>query len=301
MLPGIVRHTFILRRPTLEEASLSDSGEIDMITKRERAVLFLLSRKKSLTRMQLVKLMFLASTEHQLYDFVPYRYGPFSFQLSHDLRHLEREGYLTQAGDRVLFTERAFPEPDPSIQKGIASVLSRFGEFQEKDLLDYVYRQYPETTIFSRIRRMETYYRDEIGMATIGYEGKNIDRFLSILVENKISRLIDVRKNPISMKYGYSKSQLVHALEKLGISYLHLPGLGIDGSRRKNLTDEGYAELFRRYARELGNKEDLLDIIASHAETEKVALMCFEAHPEDCHRGLIAQRFRDEGLDVIDL
>lgn len=272
-----------------------------MITKRERAILFLLSRTRSLTRMQLVKLMFLASRDNPLYDFVPYQYGPFSFQLYHDLRHLEREGYLSQAGSHVHFIEQPFPEPDRSVQDGLSSIIDQVGESPEKDLVDYVYRRYPEMTIFSRIQQLESYERNESGIATIGYEGRNIDRFLSILIDNKIGTLIDVRKNPFSMKYGYSKSQLVHALDQFGISYLHLPALGIDGSRRRNLTDDGYAELFRRYAEELGDKEDLLEIIRSHAERERVALMCFEAHPADCHRGVIAQRFRDDGLEVIDL
>lgn len=272
-----------------------------MITKNERALLFLLSQTKSLTRMQLVKLMFLAGKERSLYDFVPYQYGPFSFQLYQDMRHLEREGYLTQTEDDVHFVEKVFPKPDPWIQTGITSVINQFGGSREKDLVDYVYRQYPEMTIFSKIKQLKTYYRNESGIVTIGYEGRNIDKFLSILVENKVGKLIDVRKNPFSMKYGYSKNQLMSALEKLGISYLHLPELGIDSDQRQNLTGKGFAELFRRYAQELGAKEDLLDSIKSLAQKEKVALMCFEANVADCHRGVIAKRFRDEGLDVVDL
>lgn len=48
-----------------------------MITKNERAFLYLLSRVGNVKRMQLVKLMFLASKERSLYDFVPYQFGPF--------------------------------------------------------------------------------------------------------------------------------------------------------------------------------------------------------------------------------
>jgi hypothetical protein len=88
---------------------------MDMITKNERALLFLLSQTKSLKRMQFVKLMFLASKERSLYDFVPYQFGPFSFQLYQDMRHLEREGYLTQTEDEVHFVERVYPKPDPWI------------------------------------------------------------------------------------------------------------------------------------------------------------------------------------------
>jgi len=272
-----------------------------MITKNERALLYLLSETRHLTRMQLVKLMFLVSKERSLYDFVPYQYGPFSFQLYQNMRHLEREGYLTQTDDYVHFTGRVFPKPYPYIQDTITSVINQFGGFHEKDLVDYVYRQYPEMTIFSKIKQLKNYYRNETGITTIGYEGRNIDNFLSILVENKVGKLIDVRKNPFSMKYGYSKNQLAGALEKLGISYLHLPELGIESDQRQNLSEKGFADLFRQYAQELGVREELLDTIKSLALKEKVALMCFEAQATDCHRGVIASRFRDEGLDVTDL
>ena len=272
-----------------------------MITKNERAFLYLLSRVGNVKRMQLVKLMFLASKERSLYDFVPYQFGPFSFQLYQDMRHLEREGYITEMGDDVQVTGKVFPRPYPYIEHTIDAVVNRFGGFREKDLVEYVYRQYPEMTIFSKIKRLKDYYRNETGIVTIGYEGRNIDRFLQILIENKVGKLIDVRKNPFSIKYGYSKNQLSGALEKLGISYLHLPELGIVSDQRQNLTERKATELFQRYAQELGAKEDLLDTIKSLAQKEKVALMCFEAKESDCHRGVIAQRFRDEGLDVTDL
>lgn len=272
-----------------------------MITKNERALLYLISQTMCLTRMKLVKIMFLASKEQNLYDFVPYQYGPFSFQLYRDLRHLEREGYLTQTDEDVKFTNREFTKPDLFIRNTIDYHISQFGDYQEKDLVDYVYRTYPEMTIFSTIKRLKNYYRDETGMVTIGYEGRNIDRFLMLLVENKVGKLIDVRKNPVSMKYGYSKNQLSGALDKLGISYLHTPDLGIDSEKRQNLSYKGYADLFRNYARDLEGKEALLDNIRLLAQTEKVALMCFEAQASDCHRGVIAQRFRMEGLNVIDL
>jgi uncharacterized protein (DUF488 family) len=217
------------------------------------------------------------------------------------MRHLERDNYLSQTENEVQFVERVFPKPDPYVQRQITSVVNQFGELPEKDLIDYVYEKYPAMTIFSKIKQLQSYERNESGIVTIGYEGRNIDQYLSILLQNKVNKLIDVRKNAFSMKYGYSKSQLMSALEKMGISYLHLPDLGIESDKRQNLTGKGYAELFRRYANELGAKEDLLDSIKLHAKKEKVALMCFEAQATDCHRGVIANRFREEGLEVVDL
>jgi len=142
---------------------------------------------------------------------------------------------------------------------------------------------------------------DKSGILTIGYEGRKIDEFLSIIIKNKVRLLIDVRRNAFSRKPGFSKSHLKDILEKQGISYLHLPELGIETSRRQNLTQNGFTKLFEIYALELATKEDLLKSIRSLAQKNRVALMCFEAKEEDCHRGIIAQRFREEGFDVVAL
>ena len=122
---------------------------------------------------------------------------------------------------------------------------------------------------------------NETGIVTIGYEGRNLDQFLSILVEYNVGKLIDVRKNAFSRKSGFSKNQLRSALEKKGISYLHMPELGIESDQRQNLTEEEFSALFRRYALDLGAKEAFLDTIKSLTQKEKVALMCFEARETD--------------------
>jgi uncharacterized protein (DUF488 family) len=151
------------------------------------------------------------------------------------------------------------------------------------------------------ITHLNTYHQDETGIFTIGYEGRSINQFLSILEGNHITKLIDVRNNPFSMKPGYSKNQLAKALENRGISYLHIPELGIESRRRRNLTKKGATSLFQCYGRELDSKESIIDRIRVMAQKEKVALMCFEANVHICHRNVIAERFRKKGICVIDL
>jgi uncharacterized protein (DUF488 family) len=103
------------------------------------------------------------------------------------------------------------------------------------------------------------------------------------------------------MKPGYSKNQLAKALEAIDVSYLHLPELGIESRRRRNLTKDGLITLFHNYERELDSKANILNRIKELAKKEKVALMCFEADVADCHRGVIAKKLRNHGMDVIDL
>lgn len=40
---------------------------------------------------------------------------------------------------------------------------------------------------------------------TIGYEGIDLEQFIDIIKKNHIDTIIDVRKNPVSRKKGFSK------------------------------------------------------------------------------------------------
>ena len=61
---------------------------------------------------------------------------------------------------------------------------------------------------------------------TIGYEGRDIDEFVSLLKDNRITRLIDVREIPFSRKKGFSKSRLNERLQNENIDYVHIKALG---------------------------------------------------------------------------
>ena len=55
---------------------------------------------------------------------------------------------------------------------------------------------------------------------TIGYAGLDIDRFLDILKENKISLLIDVRSLPKSKYFkDFNDNNLSKRLSKIGFKY----------------------------------------------------------------------------------
>jgi hypothetical protein len=50
-----------------------------------------------------------------------------------------------------------------------------------------------------------------ICIVTIGYEGRSLEAFLNLLLQNSVTLLCDVRRNPLSRKYGFSKSTLSKA------------------------------------------------------------------------------------------
>ncbi len=126
---------------------------------------------------------------------------------------------------------------------------------------------------------------------TAGYEGESIDTFFEKLLEAGIQRLLDVRYNAISRKYGFSKGKLRELCEQRNIDYVHLRQLGIPSSQRKSLKTVGdYQKLMREYERSILPK-------VSHVQREALrlvqelptVLVCFEADVDCCHRGRLAE------------
>ena len=105
--------------------------------------------------------------------------------------------------------------------------------------------------------------------------------------------LCDVRRNPLSRKYGFSKKILMQkSCEGVGIRYEHLPELGIASEDRRSLTSqEDYDALFDVYEREtLPNQVDALKTIMDWiGKGERVALTCYERLPKQCHRACVAK------------
>jgi uncharacterized protein (DUF488 family) len=168
----------------------------------------------------------------------------------------------------------------------IADLVNRF---DGKDVVDYVYDHYPAYTVNSRLLT-KVKKKEPAGLYTIGYEGKDIDLFLDMLIQNRIDTVIDVRANPFSMNFSFIGQRLRHYLEKVGINYIHIPDLGIPGERRKNLSSEAdYQKLFGFYrASILPNQDEKLQLLAVMANQGRIALLCFEADRNCCHRGVLS-------------
>ncbi|MDR2438821.1 MAG: DUF488 domain-containing protein [Planctomycetaceae bacterium] len=137
---------------------------------------------------------------------------------------------------------------------------------------------------------------------TIGYEGVVIDTFIQELKKSGIKQVIDVRRNPISRKSGFSKNKLMERLLTDGISYIHIPELGIPSSMRKNLQlKEDYIRLLNEYETKLLPEAQLQkEVLIEHLKKTPSALLCFEADPEYCHRSRLANVIANEtGLQQI--
>ncbi|MBC2693886.1 MAG: DUF488 family protein [Desulfobacteraceae bacterium] len=256
-----------------------------------------LDEKGTSSRFMLVKNLFLLAHEENIgrlikfYNFFPYKYGPFSNVCYADLAKLEKEGLLTEQGTHLSLTEKgvqAARTADRRASLKVKRVTRKFNS--DREIRKYVYKKFPEYTVKSEIVPQPT-KQTTPGLFTIGYEGRDIDSFLNTLIKNEIDLIIDVRKNPFSMNFSFTKNKLQNYLEKIGMQYIHIPELGIESNQRDNLsTLKDYQALFKKYqTTTLKEHPKQVEHITQLSRTHRAALMCFEADTAYCHRTIIAR------------
>jgi uncharacterized protein (DUF488 family) len=135
---------------------------------------------------------------------------------------------------------------------------------------------------------------------TIGYEGLNIDEFLSLLVGHGIETVVDIRELPLSRKPGFSKKSLANVLNLSGLEYAHIPNLGCPKPVRDKYRDDGnwprYTEGFLKH---LKSQKAAIAELSSLAGTSSCALLCFEADFNFCHRSMVANAVKNfSGMSV---
>lgn len=134
-------------------------------------------------------------------------------------------------------------------------------------------------------------------LCTIGYERRSLDEFIDLLLTNGVEVVLDVRESAWSHKPGFSKTAFSAGLGAAGIEYVHLRVAGNPKWLRE--AAGSHAEclaLYRSYV------EHHPEVMASLDETlrehgvshRRIALTCFERHPDDCHRGVLAQEWAAE-------
>ncbi|MGH3948554.1 MAG: DUF488 family protein [Pseudonocardiaceae bacterium] len=133
--------------------------------------------------------------------------------------------------------------------------------------------------------------RDIVGT---GYEGLTADEFLRILLTLRPDVLVDVRLTPISRKRGLSKKALASTANELGIRYEHLPQLGNPKDNRAGFAGDAtaLATARARYRERLESPAAYAALaqVRELAYTGRVALLCFEADQERCHRHVLLQQ-----------
>ena len=259
-------------------------------------------------KISLQKLLFLFSQhqEAKSYHFVPYKFGCFSFQANADLHTMTKYSQVAPSMKYWQKTDNKnyLDELKPKDKRAIQFIANQYGSLTKDELIAQTYRQFPYYAINSHIaknmltkeeiKKVEEQRPDTSNetLFTIGYEGISLEQYLNKLIINGVTVLCDVRKNPISMKYGFSKTQLKNACEGVGITYIHIPEVGIESNQRQQLiTQSDYDQLFAHYKLQtLVNadiqKKEILNLLKTR---KHVALTCFEANIHQCHRKHLAE------------
>ncbi|MBX9783634.1 MAG: DUF488 domain-containing protein [Chitinophagaceae bacterium] len=261
-----------------------------------------------LEKIRLQKLLFLFS-QCQLkaeYDFIPYKYGCYSYSANADLTTMVKKGMLTETESSFSSNEKTdyLKGLKASDKKSLLEIKALYGKMNSNALMKHTYINYPFFAINS-VKANAILTKEELEkvysykpkttktiLFTIGYEGISLEEYLNRLLKNNVKILVDVRNNPQSMKYGFSKNQLVKYCESIGIKYVHFPEVGIQSEQRQQLNAQvDYDKLFEAYKKENLEKTKstqtvILNLLKEH---KRIALTCFEANICQCHRKYLAE------------
>jgi uncharacterized protein (DUF488 family) len=130
---------------------------------------------------------------------------------------------------------------------------------------------------------------------TIGHSNLDFMRFLTLLQDNHIRHIIDIRSIPYSRHAPWSnKSRLAEILKPFQIHYTYL-GHKLGGKKPSEVkfsqsSTPSSAENYRK----------AVQVVLQISERERLALLCAESDPANCHRQhVIAQSLLDQGVRVI--
>ena len=261
-----------------------------------------------LEKIRLQKLLFLFVNKQTKaeYDFIPYKFGCYSYSANADMTAMVTRGFLNE--DENTFKKKEvtdyLQQLKPADLKILQEVKNSYGEMSATALMKHTYINFPFYATRSEAAE-NILTKDELEsvnkakpienktvLFTIGYEGISLEEYLVRLLKNDVKVLVDVRNNPMSMKFGFSKSQLKKYCASLGIEYVHIPEVGIQADQRQELnTQTDYDKLFAIYRKNnLSNttayQSEILNLLKQH---KRIALTCFEANICQCHRKHLAE------------
>ena len=126
---------------------------------------------------------------------------------------------------------------------------------------------------------------------TIGYEGADVDRFLTTLKDAGVAAVADVRAVALSRK------------KEVALGYRHFIDLGTPKAGREAARADSTARMHKIFCEQLATEgaKAAFEELADMAGAQPVCLLCFERDPARCHRRIIAERLQQRGFKAIDL
>lgn len=125
---------------------------------------------------------------------------------------------------------------------------------------------------------------------SIGHSTHSIEAFVALLKKAHVAAIADVRSIPYSRwQPQFNRDTLRKSLADDGIAYvflgIELGGRGTDGSVR-----DGHGRVQYRSIAESAAFREGLRRVKVGSERMRIALMCAESEPLECHRGILISR-----------
>jgi len=134
---------------------------------------------------------------------------------------------------------------------------------------------------------------------TIGHSNHTIERFIELLCQHHVTAVADVRSSPYSQMHAqFNREALASALKQEGIAYSFL-GKELGGRPADKTCYENGRVQYRRVAATQIFRSGL-DRVLAGVQSYRIALMCAEREPLECHRTLlVAPELEKAGITVL--
>ena len=131
--------------------------------------------------------------------------------------------------------------------------------------------------------------REKRVVLTVGHSNHALEAFVALLLQHSVTALADVRSAPYSrFNPQFNRKALDASLQAVGIRYVFM-GRALGGRPDDpSCYEDGRVRYDRLAATPLFREG--LERIVDGAERQRIALMCAEKEPLDCHRTILVGR-----------
>lgn len=145
----------------------------------------------------------------------------------------------------------------------------------------------------------------QINLYTMGFTKKSAEVFFGKIQDAGVQKVIDIRLNNACQFSGFAKkNDLAYFLNTIcGCDYRHEPLLAptkpiLDTYKDETISWPEYQKQFNALLKERRAHE-----LVGASELHRACLLCSEDTPDNCHRRLVAEYFRDHfnGLEITHL
>lgn len=135
---------------------------------------------------------------------------------------------------------------------------------------------------------------------TIGHSTRPIARFMQLLERNGVNCVVDVRSQPYSrFAPQYNRETLRNALKEIGNHYIYMgKELGARHHEPHLLFPDGKVD-FEKVRQSLDFQDGIRRLLTGLSSGYRIALMCSEYDPFDCHRFvLVSHELGQRGVEI---